>query len=167
MKHRIFYAAGPGNVIEAHKYWAKGQHYPNEVSITFSVKSKSSAETLLPRRGHRFIPQQSRHLSRWRFHTGTPAQAVGRCASGTAYHLAQILYGLSLLRTAIGFRATVAVLDFLVPATILFFRLFRLAGIKIVTVLHNTLWPSGFPPTCLVPRIIAKLDRSIFAGLPR
>ena len=36
MNHRIFYAAGPGNVIQAHKYWAKGEHDPSEVSITFS-----------------------------------------------------------------------------------------------------------------------------------
>ena len=82
-------------------------------------------------------------------------------ASGTAYHLAQILYGLSLLRTAIGFRATVAVLN---SGSSHYFvlGLFRLAGIKIVTVLHNTLWPSGFPPTRLVPRIIAKLDSFYF-----
>ena len=33
---RIFHAAGPGNIIQAHKYWAKGQHFPGEVSITFS-----------------------------------------------------------------------------------------------------------------------------------
>ena len=36
MTYRIFYAGGPGNVIEAHKHWSAGSHYPNEVSITYS-----------------------------------------------------------------------------------------------------------------------------------
>ena len=36
MTFRIFYAGGPGNVIEAHEYWMAGTHYPNEVSITYS-----------------------------------------------------------------------------------------------------------------------------------
>ena len=68
-----------------------------------------------------------------------------RGASGIAYHLAEIPYGLRLVAAAFRFRANVAVID---SGSSHYFvlGLLRLTGIKIVTVLHNTLWPAGFLP---------------------
>src|SRR5262249_36619355 len=76
-------------------------------------------------------------------------------------HLAEIRYGVGLLATARNFGATVAVLD---SGSSHYFvlGLFCLAGIKVITVLHNTLWPSGFPPAHFIPRIIARLDSLYF-----
>src|SRR4051794_15366306 len=35
-KPRIFFAAGPGNVIQAHRYWRRGVADPGQMSSTFS-----------------------------------------------------------------------------------------------------------------------------------
>ena len=44
--------------------------------------------------------------------------------------------------------------------------LFRLAGIRTIIILHNTLWPAGFPPKRPIQRFIAKLDSLFFRWLP-
>ena len=36
MGYRVFYAAGPGNVIQSHKHWMRGEEDPGQLSITFS-----------------------------------------------------------------------------------------------------------------------------------
>jgi len=86
-------------------------------------------------------------------------------SGGIRYHLAQALYALSLFCTAVRFRADVAVLE---SGTSQYFMLsiFKLAGIKLVVILHNTLWPTGFPPTARVARFIATLDSLFFGWLP-
>ena len=160
MKHRIFYAAGPGNVIQAHKYWAKGQHDPSEVSITFSSQFEDFCKDI---GAEAYIISYHNQVGVYQDgpftleHRPKPM----RGASGIRYHLAEIYYGLGLLKTALQFRATLAVLDS-GSSHYFILGLFRLAGIKIVTVLHNTLWPAGFPPTRSIPRIIARLDSLYF-----
>ena len=157
---RIFYAAGPGNIIQAHKHWIKAEHDPTEVSITFSSQFEEFC---------RYIGAEayvvSSYVKREIFREGAftlehrPKPAPG--AAGLQYHIAQVLYGLGLLASAIQFKANVAVLD---SGTSHYFvmSLFRLAGIRVVTVLHNTLWPSGFPPTRVIPRVILRLDSFYF-----
>src|SRR5262245_21899638 len=150
MKQRIFYAAGPGNVIQAHKYWAKGQHDPSEVSITFSSQFEqfckdSGAEAYIVSYHHQATVYQDGAFTLE--HRPKPM----RGASGIAYHLAEITYGLGLVTTAFRFRANVAVIDS-GSSHYFVFALLRLTGIKIVTVLHNSLWPTGFPPTRLIAR---------------
>jgi glycosyltransferase involved in cell wall biosynthesis len=160
MNQRMFYAAGPGNIIQAHKYWAKGQHDPREVSITFSSQFEQFCKDI---EAEAYIVSYHSHVGVYRDgpftleHRPKPMRGT----SGIAYHLAEILYGLSLLTTAIRFRANVAVLDS-GSSHYFILGLFRLAGIKIVTVLHNSLWPSGFPPTRFVSRVTTKLDSFYF-----
>ncbi len=78
-------------------------------------------------------------------------------ASGLKFHLSEALYGLGLLTTAVRYRADVAVID---SGSLYYFlaTLFRLMGIRVVPVLHNTLWPHGFPPTRPIHRLILWLD---------
>jgi glycogen synthase len=86
-------------------------------------------------------------------------------ASGVRYHLAQALYALSLFFTAVRFRANVAVLD---SGTSHYFMLalFRLANIKVVMVLHNTLWPADFPPSRSVAQALMKIDALFLRFVP-
>src|SRR5262249_14388621 len=78
-----------------------------------------------------------------------------------SFHIAEIIYGLGLLTTAARFKARFALLD---SGSTHYFvmSLFRLAGIHVIPVLHNTLWPTGFPPTRVMPRIVAWLDSLFF-----
>ena len=83
---------------------------------------------------------------------------------GLRYHVAEIFYGFGLLLTALRFRANLAVLDPVIHCYIM--SLFQLAGIKTAVVLHSTLWPTGFPPSRRVQRMIARLDSAFCRRLP-
>lgn len=160
MSYRVFYAAGPGNVIQAHKHWMKGEQDPGQVSITYSSQF---AEFCRDIGAEAYIVSYNAKKEIFRDGPFTlehrPKPMPG--ATGIRYHIAEALYGLSLLATALRFRANAAVLA---SGSSHYFvtSLFRLVGIQVVTVLHTTLWPSGFPPTRLVPRLISRLDSLFF-----
>jgi glycogen(starch) synthase len=164
MSCRILYAAGPGNIIQAHNRWRAGEHDPTEVSITFSSQFADFCRDI-----DAAAYMVSYHGDKNLLHDGSftlehrPKPMPG--ATGIYYHVAEILYGLGLLATAFRFGANAAVFD---SGTTHYFilSLFRLAGIKVVVVLHNTLWPAGFPPTGRVQRMIARLDALFFRYVP-
>lgn len=164
MVYRIFHATGPGNIIEAHKYWSAGQHYPREVSITFSSQFEDFCRDV---GAEAYIVA---HPDKKAIYRDAPFTLEHRPkpipnAKGARYHIAQMLYGLGLFLTAVRFRANIAVMDS--SSTHIFvLGLFPLARIKTIIVLHDTLWPVGFPPTRLVPRLITKLDALVFRWLP-
>jgi glycogen synthase len=159
-QHRVFYAAGPGNVISAHQHWRAGAHDPTEVSITFS----SQVEDYCKRTGSAayFVSYKApAALLNDGFITleHRPKQSAGK--KGLRFHLYELSYFLGLFRTALKFRATVAIID---SGTSQFFAgwLFRLVGIPVVVVLHNTIWPANFPPTRPLPRLLSVLDATFF-----
>src|SRR5262249_32606 len=82
-------------------------------------------------------------------------------ANGLKYHIEEVKYAIGLLATACEFGATVAILD---SGTSHFFMgwLFRLFGIRVITVLHNTIWPTGFPPSKSLQKLIQRLDATFF-----
>jgi glycogen synthase len=81
---------------------------------------------------------------------------------GIKSHFAELVYAFSLVWTSINFKSSVAVID---SGTLYHFymgALFRLVRIPVVTVLHNTIWPSGFPPVRALPRLVQWLDSFFF-----
>jgi glycosyltransferase involved in cell wall biosynthesis len=157
---RIFYAAGPGNIIEAHKYWRANKDYPDEMSITYSSLFEDTCSDLgaeayiVCHHGKKEFLRDGRFILEHR-------PKLMPNASGIWYHVSEILYGLSLLKTAVWYRADVAVINSGVTYPFVA-ALFRLAGIRVVSVFHSTLWPVGFPPTRLIPRAILWLDSLFF-----
>jgi glycosyltransferase involved in cell wall biosynthesis len=88
-----------------------------------------------------------------------PKPSFGK--SGAAFHMSEVLHGVRLFWSAFRFQADVALIHS--DSTHFFVLwLFRLAGIKVIPSLHNTLWPSGFPNTGLLRRLIRLLDASFF-----
>jgi glycosyltransferase involved in cell wall biosynthesis len=159
MTYRIFCVNGPGDTI---KDWSEDQHDPR--SITFKSQFNDfcrdvGAETYI------VAYHEKKAIYRDGLFTLEHRPKPMPGAAGIRYYLAQALYTLSLVLTAVRFRADTAVLD---SGTSQYFMLglFKLAGIRIVIILHNTLWPTGFPPTRLVPRIIATLDSLFFRYAP-
>jgi glycosyltransferase involved in cell wall biosynthesis len=156
MSFRVFHTAGVGKIIEAHKYWKRKEPFPSEVTITYSSQFEQfcedigveayivgyNSERAILRDGAFTVEQRPKPL---------PA------ARGAIFHVREIFYGLGLLATAARFRANLAVID---SGTTHYFvtSLFRLVGIGVVPVLHNTIWPHGFPPTRAIPRLICWLD---------
>ncbi len=154
---RVFYAAGPGDAVHAHKSWRAGIHDPTEVSITFSSQIEQYAEDTGAALYVVCYHPRTDYLEDGDYtieHLPKPWPV----ATGLAYHLRELIYGLKLLRRAMRFKADVAILDS--GCTHYFWQfLFVLAGIKVVPVLHNSLWPNGYRPTGLTTRIVHGLDR--------
>src|SRR6478609_4171087 len=110
MKYRIFYAAGPGNIIQAHKFWARCEQYSEEVSVTFSSQFEEFC---------RHVGADAYIVSSFAekaiYHDG-PFTLEHRPkpmpnASGLRYHVAEIFYGIGLFVTAVRIGADVAVVD--------------------------------------------------------
>jgi glycosyltransferase involved in cell wall biosynthesis len=154
----IYCTGGPANLISAHRHWREGVHEPTEVSVTFSSQIEQAcqdhgcATLMISTRGG------AERLEDGLF---TIEHRPKRPASGWRFHLAEIAYGLRLVADARRFKASVAFIDS--GASHLFvFSLLRLFGIRVVPILHNTLWPTGFFPTRRVHRLLLALDRWLF-----
>jgi glycogen synthase len=155
---RVFWCAGPGDIIDAHEYWKRGARYPTEVSLTFSGQIEDFCKDINATAYFVATHQRKAFLQDGAF---TMEHRPKRARSGAAFHLGEISYGLGLLRTALRFRADVALVDS-GCAHFFVFALFQMFGIRVVPILHNTLWPNGFPPRKLIPRIVRRLDSLFF-----
>jgi glycogen synthase len=157
---KILYATGPGDIIEAYSHWKKDKDDPTQMSLTYSgqfqdlsLEIDATAYLISPYSDRRFL-RDGRFTLEHR-----PKLLSGK--GGLQHHLAEILYGLSLLGTALRFRADLAVISS--GATHNFaLAFFPMFGIRVINVLHNTLWPKGHPPTDLKQRLICWLDGLFF-----
>jgi len=153
---RVFYALGPGDVVDAYRKWSGGTDYTAETSLTFSgqffdfckahgvqayaVSSHSARELL--RDGPFVVENRPKLFSD---------------PHGLLFHLNQIWYGLSIIVSALRFRASVLIVD---SGTTHWFvlSLLALTRVRVVAGLHNVYWPSGYPPSGGVKRIVRALD---------
>jgi len=155
---RIVFAAGPGNVIESHRHWRRGNRDPSLMCETFSAEFEAFCEDrgldaylIAP-----FSPPDLLVEGRFKIEHRPKSGA-----SGIFHHVKEIRFGLGLLVSAIRFRADYFVLQsgathyFVLP-------LFALFSIKVIPVLHNTLWPAGFRPRSLVKKLILWADSIFF-----
>ncbi len=156
---RIFYAAGPGDVLGTYGHWRAGRDDPSQVSMTYSgqfydvcrelgaeayvISSSSMPGKLLD--GHFRIE-----------HRPTPFQNRG----GLLYHLGQVWSGLRLLWKAWWFRADVMIIV-CGTAHWFSFRLARLLGIKVIPTMHCVIWRKGHRPSGM-HRLVNKLNRKFF-----
>lgn len=154
----LFASGGNANLIDAHRHWAAGEHMPYETSLTFSGQVASfvreiGAEALMISAnpdGRRFADDRFRIEHRPK-----------RTGSGLRYYLAELRNALALARAGRRFRATLAIID---SGAVPFFMmpLFRLFGMRLVVVLHNTIWPHGFRPASRGGRLVEGLDAALF-----
>jgi glycogen(starch) synthase len=155
---RIFFAAGSGNVINAHKNWQSHHNDPSQMSITFSSEFASACREL---EATAYIVSSASPPNLFRDGAFTIEHRPKAIASGLKYHIMEILYGLGLIKTAVQFRSNYAVLQ---SGSTHYFvmSLFRLFGIKVIPIMHNTLWPAGFPPVSHISGAVLFLDSLFF-----
>lgn len=160
---RLFSAtAGAADLIASYRHWLEGSNNPTEVSMTFSGQAHDYCRDI-GAQGY-FV---STHPSGERVEDGAfviehrpkPAR------TGLGFHFEELRYCLGLLRTARNFRADVALLDSGVTHYFLM-ALFRLFGIPVVPILHNTLWAKGFRPRDPVQWIILQFDKLFWRRVP-
>jgi glycosyltransferase involved in cell wall biosynthesis len=160
---RVFCAAaGPADLIGAHRCWASGTHDPTEVSITFSGQTQAFISDIGAKGYLVSVHPDARRLEEGDF---VLEHRPKRPRRGLCYHLEELRYCIGLLRTARRFRADVALLD---SGITHYFgmALFPMFGIPVVPVLHNTLWASGFRPRGRVQRLIQRLDALFWKRAP-
>jgi len=153
---RILYALGPGDVVEAYRRWRTGKDVPSEMSITFSGQFFDLCRTS----GWQAWAVSS-HPRRERIEDGPfivenrPKRWASR--RGLEFHIAQIAYGLSIIRTARRYRADLVVAD---SGTTHWFILSLLPWmrIRVIASLHNVLWPNGFKPDGRIHRLLHRLN---------
>ena len=164
MVERIFYAAGPGDVIGAHQYWMRNEPDPRQLPIGYSTEFCDFSRSV---GAEAYIV--SYHDKQSLFRDGSitlehlPKTAPD--ARGVHYHLRELIYAFRLVRKAVRFRARWALLH---SGSIHFFAmaLFRLMGIRPIPILHNTFWPAGLRPNATRQRtILVHWHNSFF--LPR
>lgn len=161
---RIFYvSAGGADIIKSHEYWRRGEHNPNEVSLTFSGQIESFVREIGAKGYLVSGRDEARRVNDGEF---TVEHRLVPRGQGVGFYWAALRYAVGLVRTARRFGADVALLD---SGTMPIFMmgLFRLAGIEVVPILHNSLWPSGFRQTGYRRGLVQKLDAMVFRSLAR
>jgi glycogen(starch) synthase len=152
---RALYALGPGNVVNSYEHWKRGEDVLSETSRTYS--------------GQFF------DFCQWSGHRGYAISSFGdatkvddgamivenrpkRIAGGRIwYHVAQLSYAMSIMITAIRWRADVVLVDSGTTHWV-FLSLLRLANIKLVGILHNVAWPVGHKPQSFTKKLILASD---------
>lgn len=156
---KILYAEAAGDVIQAYRFWMNGEDDPGQMALTCSGEF---AEFCRESGAHAYIVAANSNQQLFQNRNFVIEQrAKDQSRGGIFYHLAEIRYGLGLLKTALRHRAEAAVLC---SGTTHYFvmSLFRLAGMQVIPVMHNTLWPCGSPPTGALERFIMALNCYFF-----
>jgi glycosyltransferase involved in cell wall biosynthesis len=148
---RLLYAIGPGNVVHSYRCWKDGTSVASETVVTYSsqffdfcrehhhsgyaISSFDQAEKFDD--GSIIVENRPKHLA----------------GAGLRYHLSQVLHGISLIATAIAWRADAVIVDTGTTHWAIL-GVLKLARIKVIGCLHNTIWPAGFKPTGRGKRLI-------------
>lgn len=156
-KYRIFYAAGPGDVIGTYHFWKAGKSDPSHLGYTdseqfYDVVTEYNAQALVIASCSRIDaiqdgPFEIRHIPK-------------KKRTGKLYHLEQVLYGIKMCREAIRFKADAALIE---EGTAHWFvwKILRLFGIKIIPAFKCTLWPCT-KPLSNRQKILNFINRSLF-----
>jgi len=158
---RILYALGPGDVVRQFRDQLEGREPPFQMAMAFSQQflEGCKASGLVA------------HLMSWHPRRDTlkigPHRIENRpksplyYAGGWRHHLGVLLYGLTVVGQALRHRATVVIADSGTTHWIVL-SLLALFRIPVIAVLHNALWPMGFPPQRRVDRLLRRLDGWFF-----
>ncbi|MDR3618167.1 MAG: glycosyltransferase family 4 protein [Paludisphaera borealis] len=140
---RIFYAAGPGNVIGTYRHYLRGEQDPSQISMTYSGqffdvcrKLDLDATVVTVFREEGSFAAERVEIENW------PRSWLN--SGGIRYRLGNLWYHLRLNLAVLRSRAKAMVLSddgawyLLFPVAFL--------GVKIIPSIHCTLWASDRPP---------------------
>jgi glycosyltransferase involved in cell wall biosynthesis len=161
LRQRILYAVGHGDVVGQYHNLLDGREPTFQLGMSFSMQFLDACDeagaiahliSSNPRR-------DSLRVGRHRVENRPKSSLYDR--GGVRHHLGAVLYGLMLVAQAVRERATLVIADsgtthWIVLAGLSLFR------IPVIAVLHNGLWPMGFPPTRRRDRFLRRLDGLFF-----
>jgi len=158
---RILYAVGPGDVVGLYRDLAAGRDPAFQMSMPFSKQfldwcDESGAEAhVMSWHGRRDCIEVGRHRLENR------PKLSWYFRGGFRYHFGVIAYGLTVVAQAVRERATLVIADSGTTHWIVL-SLLALFRIPVIAVLHNTLWPMGYPPQRRLDRLLLALDGWFF-----
>lgn len=158
---RVLYAVGPGDVVKMYRELLEGSESALQLHKDFSklfldwCEEKGVGAHLVSSYGCREMLRDGQFTFENR-----PKPALSH-RGGPLYYLGELLYALSLMRTAISMRARVFVVDSGTTNWI-FLSLLPLFGTRVIAVMHNSLWASGFTPRSRTQRIVRAADGFFF-----
>ncbi|HXB61700.1 MAG TPA: glycosyltransferase [Acidobacteriaceae bacterium] len=163
---RILYAVGPGDVVGQYRDLLANKPPEFQIGMSFSMQfmdwcdAAGAVAHLVSWHGRadqiEVGPHRMENLPK-------PALYYG---SGVKHHIGAMLYGLTILKLALQERPDVLIIDsgtthWIVLALLAIFRIVR-RRIPVIAVIHNTLWPMGFPPQRRLDRLLRSVDGFYF-----
>ncbi len=157
----LFASGGEANLVDAHLHWMRGEHLPSETALTFSGQVADFAAAIGAEALMISAHPDGRVLEEGGFRIEHRPKRGGR---GVRFYLAELRNAWALAWAGRRFGATLAIVDS--GATPFFMAvLFRLLGMRLVVVLHNTIWPHGFRPRGGARRLVERLDGWVLGRL--
>lgn len=137
----VFYAAGPGNVVDTFKHWSSGEEDPLEMAKTYSGAFYSFARELEIQALVVSSHHQKARDSKFGIDVRNLPSAFP-CAKSIFYHLNHLVYGLRLLALILRSGAsTVFLTEGMLPAGMA--RFLRFFGCRVVMCMHCKLLGSS------------------------
>ena len=148
---RLLYALGPGDVIHSFSNWKGGIDVVSETSRTWSGQFFDFCHRF-GHQGHAisYFGQPGKLTDGAMIVENRPKRLSRR---GIRYHISEALYAASIMWTALRWRADVLIVDSGTTHWALMAPL-KLTGVRIVGMLHNVPWPSGYRPKRRLSRIL-------------
>jgi glycosyltransferase involved in cell wall biosynthesis len=158
-KLRLFYAAGPGDIVGTFHHWREGRDDPSQVSVTYSSQFWNVCDQLGAESFAVSSHSTSDLLIDGSFRIENRPKLLGG-ARGLAYHLGALCYGLWLIASMVRFRADFAVIA---EGTTHWFLLgfLRVFGIQVIPTIHCVLWPKYQAPG-RTQHLLNALNRLLF-----
>lgn len=139
---KIFYIAGPGDVVGTYRHYLKGEHDPGQVAVTYSGQFFDvcrdlglEAKVVTTYHDGAKIAENGIEIVNW------PSPWIGK--RGVRYYLGSLINHVRLVGAIVASRADVLVhydrdhWFLLAPV--------RLAGVKVILTLHNRFWGGERP----------------------
>jgi glycogen synthase len=158
---RILYAIGPGDVVGQYRDILEGKPPAFQIGMSFSMQFVDWCDQA----------GATAHLISW--FTRPDELQLGRhrvenrpknslyYGSGLKHHLGSMLYGLRIIAQTLRERPDVLIVDSGTTHWIVL-SLLSLFRIPVIAVIHNTLWPMGFPPQRRLDKLLRSLDGIFF-----
>jgi glycosyltransferase involved in cell wall biosynthesis len=158
---RVLIAVGPGDVVTMYRELLDGIESSTHMHRDFSKlaldwcnETGTEAHLLSWHRRREVLRDGPHTIENWPkppFYNG----------GGVRYHAGELVYGVGIVWKTVRGRYNAVVVDSGTTHWIVF-SLLSIFNVPVIAVMHNTLWPAGFPPKRFIHRLISALDGFFF-----
>jgi glycogen synthase len=160
---KVFFAIGPGDVVSSYRHWIGGGKTPGETSRTFSSECFEFIHGVGCHAYFLSTHPDRQSILDGQFRLENRPKLTLTYSTGLWFHLKELHYAISVLRTVITHRPDAVVVD---SGTTHWFMLapLRVLGCSVVANFHNVYYPVTAPPAGY-RRYLARLDGWFFKNV--